>query len=155
MEDFLKKDYILLVEDSPDNATLTLLALKRHNIDNEVVVVRDGSEVLDYLFATGPYAGRDIDLPPRLILMDLKLPKLNGLEVLRRLRSSDQTKFLPIIIFTSSCNEGDIEECLQCGANSYIRKPVDFDMFSETLHQVVFYWLSLNIPAPIVRTRKS
>jgi len=135
---------ILLVEDNPDDEMLTLLALKNNNIKNEVVVARDGAEALDYLFGTGGYKGRDISAMPQLILLDLKLPKIDGLEVLRRLRSDDRTKFLPVVILTSSKEDLDLINGYKLGANSYIRKPVDFKQFSEAVRQLGLYWLVLN-----------
>lgn len=136
---------ILLVEDNPDDEILTLRALRKHIISSEVVVVRDGVEALDYLFATGPYAGRDPSLMPKLILLDLKLPKVDGLEVLRRLRADERTRLLPVVVFTSSNEEQDILESHNLGANSYIRKPVDFNQLSEALRLIGTYWLTLNL----------
>ncbi len=143
---------ILLVEDNPDDVELTLRALKKSNITNEVLVMRDGVEALDYLFATGVHADRDISIMPAVILLDLKLPKVDGLEVLRRLRANDQTKLLPVVILTSSKEERDLIDGYKLGANSYIRKPVDFAQFTEAVHQLGLYWLLLNeAPPPIVR----
>ena len=138
---------ILLVEDDEDHEELTLMALKQSNILNEVVVARDGTEALDYLFRTGAYAGRDVK-SPQLILLDLKLPKVDGLEVLRRLRASEKTKLLPVVILTSSTEERDILNGYSFGANSYIRKPVDFDKFTEAVRRLGLYWLVLNESAP-------
>lgn len=144
----LKKGTILLVEDNSDDQALTLRALKRNNIVNEVVVVGDGVEALDYLFARGEYAGRDRYALPQLILLDLKLPKLNGFEVLRHLQDNDLTRMLPVVILTSSKEQEDLLSGYSLGANSYIRKPVDFDEFMETIKQLVVYWLALNeVPA--------
>jgi len=143
---------ILLVEDNPDDVELTLRALKKSNITNEVLVMRDGVEALDYLFATGVHADRDISIMPAVILLDLKLPKVDGLEVLRRLRADDRTKLLPVVILTSSTEERDLIDGYKLGANSYIRKPVDFAQFTEAVHQLGLYWLLLNeAPPPIVR----
>ncbi len=142
---------ILLVEDNPDDVELTLRALKKSNITNEVLVVRDGVEALNYLFATGVHAGRDISVMPAVILLDLKLPKVDGLEVLRRLRANDQTKLLPVVILTSSKEERDLIESYKLGANSYIRKPVDFGQFTEAVRQLGLYWLLLNEGPPSER----
>jgi two-component system response regulator len=142
---------ILLVEDNPDDEALTLRALKKNNVRNEVVVARDGVEALDYLFATGKYAGRDASKTPQFILLDLKLPKLDGLEVLRRLRADARTKLLPVVILTTSNEEKDRLEGYGLGANSYIRKPVDFDQFMEAVRQLGLYWLILNEVPPFRR----
>jgi len=142
---------IFLVEDNPDDEKLTLRALKKSNILNEVVVARDGAEALDYLFGTGAYAGRDLTVMPAVILLDLKLPKVDGLEVLRRLRANERTKLLPVVILTSSKEEQDIINGYSLGANSYIRKPVDFAQFTEAVRQLGLYWLLLNEPPPSER----
>jgi CheY-like chemotaxis protein len=139
---------ILLVEDNPDDEALTLRALRQHNIRNEVVVARNGAEALDYLFGTGAYTGRDMNRVPELILLDLKLPKIDGLEVLRRLRADERTKLLPIVILTSSNEEQDLIKGYSLGANSYVRKPVDFIQFTEAVQQLGLYWLVLNEPPP-------
>lgn len=139
---------ILLVEDNPDDEALTLRALKKNNILNEVTVVRDGAEALDYLFCQGAYAGRDASLQPTVILLDLKLPKVSGLEVLKRLRADARTRLLPVVILTSSKEEQDIVAGYQLGVNSYIRKPVDFTQFMEAIRQVGLYWLVMNEPPP-------
>lgn len=136
---------ILLVEDNPDDEVLTLRALRKHNISSEVVVARDGVEALDFLFGTGAHTGRDLHLMPKLILLDLKLPKVDGLEVLRQLRDAQHTRLLPVVVFTSSNEEQDILECYNLGVNSYIRKPVDFNQLSETLHLISTYWLQFNL----------
>lgn len=139
---------ILLVEDDPDDEALTLRALKKGNILNEVVVARDGAEALDYLFGIGTYAGRDTSIMPQVILLDLKLPKVDGLEVLRRLRADERTKLLPVVILTSSDEERDIVESYSLGANSYVHKPVDFGQFAEAIRQLGLYWLVLNVGLP-------
>jgi two-component system response regulator len=137
---------ILLVEDNPDDEALTLRALRKANVRNEVVVARDGVEALDYLFATGPHAGRDTSVLPQVVLLDLKLPRLDGLEVLRRLRADARTKVLPVVILTSSNEEEDRVAGYELGANSYVRKPVDFGHFAEAVRQLGLYWLLLNQP---------
>ena len=135
---------ILLVEDNPDDEALTLRALKKNNIGNEVVIARDGVEALDYLFGTGTYAGRDISIMPQVTLLDLKLPKVDGLEVLRRIREDERTAMLPVVVLTSSKEDQDIIASYKLGANSYIRKPVDFVQFTEAVRQLGLYWLVLN-----------
>ncbi len=141
---------ILLVEDNADDEDLTLRALKKNNITNEVVVVRDGAEALDYLFGTGAYTGRDTAVLPQVVLLDLKLPKVDGLEVLNRLRNDKRTKLLPVVILTSSVEEQDLLRGYDLGANSYVRKPVDFGQFTEAVRNLGLYWLLLNErpPAP-------
>ena len=139
---------ILLVEDNSDDETLVLRAFQKSNILNEVVVVRDGVMALDYLFATGEYAGRNPNDLPEIVLLDLKLPKVNGLEVLRRLRADERTCFLPVIVLTSSDEECDIVESYKLGTNSYICKPVDFIRFTEAVRQLGLYWLALNVAPP-------
>lgn len=139
---------ILLVEDNPDDEALTLRALKRNNILNEVVVARDGAEALDYLFAQGTHSDRDASKLPEVVLLDLKLPKLDGLEVLRRIRGEPLTRRLAVVILTSSNEERDIVAGYDLGANSYIRKPVDFNQFMEAVRQLGVYWLVLNVPPP-------
>ncbi|MGH8657440.1 MAG: response regulator [Gammaproteobacteria bacterium] len=139
---------ILLVEDNPDDEELTLLAFKESNIANEVVVARDGEEALDYLFGAGAHAGRDFSVMPTVILLDLKLPKVDGLEVLKRLRANERTRRLPVVILTSSREQQEVVESYNLGANSYVRKPVDFAQFKEATKQLGLYWLVLNEPAP-------
>ena len=139
---------ILLVEDNRDDEALTLRALRKNRITNEVVVVRDGAEALEYVFGTGRYEGRDTTAMPDLILLDLKLPKVDGLEVLRRLRADQGTRSLPVVILTSSAEEQDVLKGYGLGANSYIRKPVDFDEFMEAARQLGVYWLVLNQGPP-------
>jgi two-component system response regulator len=139
---------ILLVEDNDDDVELTLRALRRNRVANRVDVVRDGAEALEYLFATGGYAGRDVRDAPNLVLLDLKLPKVGGLEVLERLRSDPRTRRLPVVILTSSNVESDLARSYDLGANSYIRKPVDFTQFMEAVNQLGLYWLVLNEAPP-------
>ena len=139
---------ILLVEDNPDDLELTLLALKRSNLGQDIVVARDGQEALDYLFGVGNYAQRDTRELPVMTLLDLKLPKINGLEVLQRIRSEPRTRRLPVVILTSSDERGDLVASYNLGANSYVRKPVDFAQFNEVLRQLTHYWLRVNLPPP-------
>jgi DNA-binding response OmpR family regulator len=134
---------ILLVEDDPDDEALTVRALKQYRISNDIVVVRDGVEALDYLFCTGMYATRE-PKPPFVVLLDLKLPKFDGLEVLRRLRADDRGRFVPVVVLTSFDEEQDMIHGYGLGANSYVRKPVDFAHFSEAVRQLGLYWLLLN-----------
>jgi len=143
---------ILLVEDNPDDEALTLRALKKNNIRNEVVIAHDGAEALDYLFGTGQYTGRNTDVLPQVVLLDLKLPKVEGLEVLRRVRADKRTKLLPVVILTSSNEEQDRIDGYGLGANSYVRKPVDFTQFMEAARQLGLYWLILNEPPPSRRS---
>jgi two-component system response regulator len=142
---------ILLVEDNPDDEALTLRAFRKNNVTNEVVVARDGAEALDYLFGTGQYASRDVTTMPQVVILDLKLPKIDGLEVLRRLRAAPQTRLLPVVILTSSNEERDRLEGYGLGANSYVRKPVDFAEFVDAVRQLGLYWLLLNERPPDVR----
>ena len=142
---------ILLVEDNADDEVLTLRALKKNNIRNEVIVARDGSEALDYLFATGVHSGRDLSVMPQIILLDLKLPKLDGFEVLNRVRASEITKLLPVVILTTSNEDQDRIRGYDLGANSFVRKPVEFEKFIEAVRQLGLYWLILNEPAPVPR----
>jgi two-component system response regulator len=141
----MSKKYILLVEDNPDDELLTLRALKNQNVINEVVVARDGAEALDRLFCRGKYADRDPSPLPQVVLLDLKLPKLDGLEVLGEIRSDERTKFLPVVILTSSKEEKDLVSSYKLGANSYVRKPINFIEFSEAIKQLGLYWLILNV----------
>ncbi len=144
----MKDKIIMLVEDNPDDVALTLRALKRNHVLNQVVVARDGAEALEYLFGTGAHEGRDLSIMPELVLLDLKLPKIDGLEVLRRIRANERTELLPVVILTSSKEERDLINGYKLGANSYVRKPVDFDQFREAVQQLKLYWLVLNEPAP-------
>lgn len=145
----MSEGVILLVEDNPDDVDLTIRALKKNNIKNEIVVARDGVEALDYLFGTGIYAERDTSIMPIVILLDLKLPKIDGLEVLKRIRSENRTKMIPVVILTSSKEEKDLIESYSSHANSYIQKPVDFDQFMDTVRHLGLYWLILNEVPPI------
>jgi two-component system response regulator len=139
---------ILLVEDSADDVELTLRAFRKNNVLNDIVVVRDGLEALDYLFGTGAHAGRDPKVQPEVILLDLKLPKMGGLEVLRRLRADERTRRVPVVVLTSSSEETDILSSYDLGANSFVRKPVDFAQFVVAARQLGMYWLVLNEPPP-------
>jgi two-component system response regulator len=135
---------ILLVEDNPDDELLTLRAMKKNQITNEIIIARDGAEAIEYIFGTGAYAGRDISQIPQLILLDLNLPKIGGLEVLKKIRSDERTRMYPVVILTSSNEERDLIESYKLGANSYIRKPVDFTEFTKVVGQLGLYWLGLN-----------
>ena len=137
---------ILLVEDNPADVALTVRAMKRANIANEVVTARDGAEALDYLFGTGQYGGRNPQDLPVVVLLDLKLPKVDGTEVLKRIRGNAVTKNLPVVVLTSSNEESDINACYEYNCNSYVRKPVDFNQFAEAVKQLGLYWLVLNEP---------
>ncbi len=139
---------ILLVEDNPDDVALTLRALRTHRVANEVVVVEDGVEALEYLFGEGQHAGRDVQDLPAVVLLDLKLPRVDGLEVLRRIRADPRTRLVPVVVLTSSKEEQDLVASYSLGANSYVRKPVDFQQFLEAVRQLGLYWLLLNEPPP-------
>lgn len=139
---------ILLVEDNPDDELLTLRAFKKNHISNPIIVAHDGVEALDYLFGRGQYAGRDISDLPAVMLLDLKLPRLDGLEVLRAVRATDQTRLLPVVILTTSNEERDLIASYSLGANSYVRKPVNFDQFIAAIGQLGLYWLLVNTPPP-------
>jgi two-component system response regulator len=144
----MENKVILLVEDNPRDEALTLRALRKSNIVNDVVVARDGVEALDYLFGTGAHEGRALDAMPQLVLLDLKLPKVDGLQVLQRIRADERTRRLPVVIFTSSSEEEDLIKSYDLGANSYVRKPVDFEQFLDATRQLGLYWLVLNQVAP-------
>lgn len=137
---------ILLVEDNPNDAELAMRALKKHNLANSIIWVKDGAEALDFVFARGAYKGRDINCIPKLILLDLKLPKVNGLEVLKTVKSDERTKLIPVVVMTSSKEERDISDSYKLGVNSYITKPVDFEAFVNTVKELGMYWLLLNKP---------
>ena len=139
---------ILLVEDNPDDVELNLRALRKHNITNQIVVMKDGADALDYLFGAGSFQGRDPSQTPTLILLDLKLPKVGGLEVLKRLRQDPRTRLIPVVVLTSSAEEKDIIESYRLGCNSYVRKPVDFAEFAEAVRQLGLYWLLINESPP-------
>jgi CheY-like chemotaxis protein len=140
---------VLLVEDNPDDVELAVRAFRKNNLLNEIVVANDGVEALDYLFGSGIYAGRDLSVQPQLVLLDLKLPRIDGLEVLRRIRADDRTKLLPVVILTSSKEEQDLLQSYALHANSYIRKPVDFERFIDAVRQLGLYWLVLNEAPPV------
>lgn len=144
----MKTKIILLVEDNPDDEALTIRAFRKNNITNEVVVARDGVEALDYLFGAGKYEGRDTSDLPQVVLLDLKLPKMDGLEVLRRIRADDRTRYQPVVILTSSKEDQDMISGYRLGANSYVRKPVNFEEFIEAARQLGLYWLLLNERPP-------
>ncbi len=145
----MQEKMILLVEDNPDDVELTLRAFKKNNILNPVIVANDGVEALDYLFGTGMHAGRDLKELPVVILLDLKLPKIDGLEVLKRIRRDECTKLIPVVILTSSMEENDVINGYSLGANSYIRKPVEFNQFVEAMRHLGLYWLLWNEPPPL------
>lgn len=144
-----QKNVLLLVEDNPDDEELTMLAFEQSPIANEMVVAHDGVEALDYLFGTGMYAERDTSVMPALILLDLQLPKINGLEVLQRLRANERTKLLPVVIMTTSNEQQDLINSYSLGCNSYIRKPVDYNQFLAVVQQLGMYWLLINESPPI------
>jgi two-component system, response regulator len=146
----LEEKIILLVEDNPDDVTLTERALKKSHILNKLIVAKDGVEALDYLFSTGSWAGRDMNNMPEIVLLDLKLPKIDGLEVLKRIRANVLTKLLPVVILTSSKEEKDLIDGYSMGANSYIRKPVNFNQFADAVRQLGLYWLVLNERPPMI-----
>ena len=140
----MKSKLVLLVEDNPDDVKLTMKAFERSRLANEVEVVSDGVEAIDFLFGTGKYAGRDLNIMPEVILLDLKMPRMDGLEVLRRIRSDERTRLLPVVVLTSSLEDKDRIESYRLGTNSYVRKPVDFHQFVEAVLQLGLYWMVLN-----------
>lgn len=140
----MSKNIIMVVEDNQDDLDLTLRAFAKNNILNEIVIARDGVEALDYLFGTGAHQGRDLHVMPEVILLDLKMPRMGGIEVLRRIRSDARTKLLPVVVLTSSDEERDMIDSYECGVNSYIRKPVDFNQFVDAVRQLSLYWVVLN-----------
>ena len=144
----MENKMILLVEDNPDDEALTLRAMKKNNIGNRVATAHDGAEALEFLFCTGKYSNRDPKERPQVILLDLKLPKIDGIEVLRRIRADERTHLLPVVILTSSKEEQDLMKSYRNGANSYVRKPVDFNQFVEAVRQLGLYWLVLNEAPP-------
>jgi len=144
----MKNKIILLVEDNPSDVGLTQRALTKSHIANDMVVAEDGQDALDYIFASGKYTGRDVSETPALVLLDLKLPRVDGLEVLRRVRSDERTKRIPVVILTTSREEQDVAQSYDLGANSYIRKPVDFKQFVESVERLGLYWLVMNEPPP-------
>lgn len=147
----MSEKVILLIEDNPDDVALTIRAFKKNKIANDIVVAKDGVEGLDYLFGRGAYAGRDVKELPIIVLLDLKLPKIDGLEVLKSIRQNEVTKLVPVVILTSSIEEKDVIGGYKLGANSYIRKPVDFEHFIEAVKQLGLYWLIWNEPLPLVK----
>jgi CheY-like chemotaxis protein len=149
----MKSKTILLIEDNPSDVALTRRALERSHVSNDVVVAEDGQEALDYLFCTGAHASQEPTEMPAVVLLDLKLPKLDGFEVLRRLRADDRTRRLPVVVLTSSSEEQDVAASYDLGVNSYLRKPVDFTQFAAAIQHVGLYWLILNEPPPAIRTR--
>ena len=144
----MREKMILLVEDNPDDEALTLRALKQSKLANEIAITRDGNEALEFLFATGQYQGRDASHTPAVILLDLKLPKLSGLEVLQRLRSDPRTRLIPVVVLTSSSEDEDMMRSYELGANSYVRKPVVFGRFADAVSQLGLYWMLFNQPPP-------
>jgi len=145
----MSERYILLVEDNPDDEELTLLSLRKNNLAHDIVVVRDGVEAIDFLFGNGQYAQRDVAHVPTVILLDLKLPKLDGLGVLKRLRADERTRTLPVVVLTSSSQDADVIASYNLGANSYVRKPVEFGAFVEAVSSLGLYWVLLNRPPPL------
>ena len=144
----MSERYILLVEDNPDDEELTLLSLRKNNLAHDIVVVRDGVEAVEFLFGNGQYAHRDVSHVPTVILLDLKLPKLDGLGVLKRLRAEERTRTLPVVVLTSSSQDADVIASYNLGANSYVRKPVEFGAFVEAVSSLGLYWVLLNRPPP-------
>lgn len=151
MDDAVKEVEILLVEDNPTDAELCMRALKKINLANKLVWVKDGAEALDFVFATGTYAGRSMTNGPKVILLDLRLPKVDGMEVLRRIKNEERTKTIPVVVLTSSKEDRDVAESYQLGVNSYISKPVEFDEFARTVSELGLYWLLVNRPPSAAR----
>ena len=151
----IRSRIILLVEDNPNDVKLTMHAFEQSNVSNEIVVVGDGEEAIDYLFATGRHAGRDPKVMPEVILLDMKLPKIDGLGVLRRLRADERTRRLPVVILTSSKEEKDVTSCYNLGANSFVRKPVNYDQFIDAARHLGLYWLVMNEPPPHRENRRN
>ena len=147
----MEEKIILLVEDNPDDVELTLRAFKKNNILNRVIIAKDGAEALDFLFGTGTYAGRELKDLPVVILLDLKLPKIDGMEVLRRIRQDNRTKLIPVVILTSSAEPKDVVNGYSLGANAYVRKPVEFSQFVEAMRNLGLFWLLSNEPPPLGR----
>ncbi len=139
---------ILLVEDNPNDLELTLHALERHNLANKIHIVRDGEEAMDFLFCRGAFSARTFDAPPKVVLLDLKLPKVDGLEILRAVKADSRTKAVPVVVMTSSKQQRDLVESYQLGVNSYIQKPINFQEFQEVIRQLGYYWLAINQPPP-------
>jgi CheY-like chemotaxis protein len=142
---------ILLVEDNPTDAELCIRALKKSNLANSLVWVKDGAEALDFLFATGAYSGRNVTCPPKVVLLDLRLPKVDGMEVLRRIKEDERTRAIPVVVLTSSKEDRDIAESYKLGVNSFISKPVEFDSFAKTVSELGMYWLLVNHPPVLTR----
>ena len=151
MDDTVKEVEILLVEDNPTDAELCIRALKKNNLANKLVWVKDGAEALDFIFASGAYAGRNVTNGPKVILLDLRLPKVDGMEVLRRIKNDERTKTIPVVVLTSSKEDRDVAESYQLGVNSYISKPVEFDEFARTVSDLGLYWLLVNHPPVLAK----
>ncbi|HEY9745555.1 MAG TPA: response regulator [Oculatellaceae cyanobacterium] len=147
-EKLMREKAILLVEDNPNDAELAMLAFKKNNFPTKIILARDGVEALDYLFGTGAYSDRNIEEKPKLILLDLKLPKIDGLEVLRTIRSDERTRYIPVVVLTSSKEQRDLTEAYRLCVNAYVRKPIDFAEFTETVRQLDSFWLLLNEQPP-------
>jgi len=151
MDDAVKEVEILLVEDNPTDAELAIRALKKNNFANKLVWVKDGAEALDFLFASGAYSGRQVTNGPKVILLDLRLPKVDGMEVLRRIKDDERTRIIPVVVLTSSTEDIDVAESYQLGVNSYISKPLEFDQFAKTVSELGLYWLLVNRPPLAVK----
>ncbi len=151
MDEVVKEVEILLVEDNPTDAELAIRALKKSNLANKLVWVKDGAEALDFIFATGAYAGRSIRNGPRVVLLDLRLPKVDGMEVLRRIKGDERTRTIPVVVLTSSKEDRDVAESYKLGVNSYIGKPVEFDEFAKVVSELGLYWLLVNRPPVMAR----